>query len=183
MRVRSLVGVVPLLAVAACVSTTNNLQAGNKNNEDTTGNGVISVSAEVLVFADMSPEGYSKSMPLTVASTGEFALEVYSAGLVSNPKLPDDADAGVFYFEDVRKITLQPGENVTWHTNAATSAEGQVEGTLRIESNDADHSRILIPLCAMTTGSPTNDPCPADGSGGDTGGDTGSEDTGGEDSG
>ena len=174
MRGLTLTAGVPFLALVACVSADTTLQAGNKANDATAGNGVITVSDEALFFNDMSPEGYSKSVPITVSSTGENPLQIYSTGLVINPKLPEDAEAGVFFFEDVRSITLQPGEDVTWNTNATTNAEGQVEGALRIESNDADHSRILIPLCAKTTGSPTNDACPADGSGGD---DTGGDDT------
>jgi len=144
----------PLLAACSSETGFGNNNPGDINQEGNAKADFTPTVEEGVEFADLTL-GVTRSEILQITSSGENNLVVYEI------RIKDSAD-GAFYTDDEEDVTLAPGIAREFPMTATLLAEGYVEGSVRIKTNDPDALSVEVPLRAWTTGSGPDDTGPDD---------------------
>ena len=108
------------------------------------GNGEMEYSPLELVWTDLEV-GTTISQELVLTSVGELNLSVYEVRVT-------DTGNGTFYTEELEDRLLATGSSLSVLVVATLKNERMAEGTLRIQSNDADLLDLEVPLIAYPLG-------------------------------
>ena len=105
------------------------------------GTGTLQVTPAEVWLRDLRVS-FSASEAFTLTNVGADQLILYEVDLFTNPEW-------VFYFERVEDVTLAPDESVAYYVVATLSTSAQVDGEIRITTNDPSAAEFLLPLHAV----------------------------------
>ncbi|MFZ5479836.1 MAG: hypothetical protein ACOZNI_23935 [Myxococcota bacterium] len=134
-----------LWTLIACATDTG-VGTTPQDQEVVDGSGGIEVSPAELLIEDCDV-GYAKSGSLTVTSTGDANLLIYTAGIVSG--------GSVFYTtadEDLEGAELAPGQTAPITIAATLPTDEPAEGVLRLHTNDPENIDLDVVLTAWPVG-------------------------------
>ena len=146
--------VVPCLVLLSACTGETGFHNANPDDDNQDGDAQAGITPSLLEFVDLSL-ATAKSEYVQVLSSGDANLVIYQ--IVVN-----DSAGGVFFCNEEVDLTLAPGLSHEFPVTATLHAEGYVEGTLRIRTNDADATALDFPLHAWTEGYGPSDTGPAD---------------------
>ena len=146
MRLAILVPAGLLCVTLACGQNEGGFHVGTDDKEDFAGQPAMVVSAVELVF-DEVPVGSARSLDFVIENQGNADLLVDEVILTENDNLAFYLDAYV-----AEGLTIVPGADVAVVVGCSMSAEGRVEGVLRVASNDGTNPTFDVPLVAITEG-------------------------------
>ncbi len=135
---------VACLALLPACSGETGFHTHDPNNVGEEGDPGAEITPQVLEFADLTL-AIAKSRLVQVLSTGEKNLVVYEVSV-------RDDGGGAFFCEEERDVTVAPGLALEFPVVATLYEDAQVEGSLRIRTNDAEATAFDLPLYAWTEG-------------------------------
>jgi hypothetical protein len=140
-----------LATLAAGCGGDSGFSANNNDPGEENGVGKAEIYPTAIEFPSCNP-GINYSAPFKVTNVGDNTLTVYEVSIVEG--------GPIFVTEEVAEFGLEPKEDRELVVRVTLPDDQAADGTLRIETSDADALQFDVPLHA--------EPAPAD-SGDDSG--------------